>query len=242
MFSYEEIQKYNETDMRIYKYIVSHIDTLQYMTIRELAKELQVSTSTILRFCNKNNFDGYSEFKEALKEEITSQAACPPMEDLQELSDFFTRANSSAFEEKLLFAVDVLRKADLIIFIGMGSSGTLAKYGARYFSNMGHFAVGLEDAFYPIETFQVETLQWKNTAVIALSESGETGKLIEAVSQFKKKNCCVLSITNSPFSTLAKMSDWNFSYDLNTRRINGGYNGTTQIPVIFAMETLAKRI
>ena len=52
MFSYEEIQKYNETDVRIYKYIVSDIDKIQYMTIRELAKELQVSTSTILRFCN----------------------------------------------------------------------------------------------------------------------------------------------------------------------------------------------
>lgn len=89
MFSYEEIQKYNETDIRIYKYIVSDIDKIQYMTIRELAKELQVSTSTILRFCNKNNFDGYSEFKEALKKEITLRAARPPMEDLQELSDFF---------------------------------------------------------------------------------------------------------------------------------------------------------
>ena len=160
MFSYEEIQKYNETDIRIYKYIVSDIRRIQYMTIRELAKELQVSTSTILRFCNKNNFDSYSEFKEALKEEITLQAACPPMEDLQELSDFFTRANSSAFEEKL----------------------------------------------------------------------------IETVSQFKKKNCCVLSITNSPLSTLAKLSDWNFAYNLNTKRINGGYNGTTQIPVFFYYE------
>ncbi len=40
------------------------------MTIRELAKELQVSTPTILRFCNKNNFDGYSEFKEALKKKL----------------------------------------------------------------------------------------------------------------------------------------------------------------------------
>lgn len=237
MFSYEEIQKYNETDIRIYKYVVSDIDKIQYMTIRELANELQVSTSTILRFCNKNNFDGYSEFKEALKKEITLQAACPPMEDLQELSDFFARANSSAFEEKLLFAVGVLRNADLIIFTGMGSSGTLAKYGARYFCNMGHFAVGLEDVFYPIETFH-----WKNTAVIALSESGETEKLIEAVSRFKKENCCVLSITNSPFSTLAKLSDWNFSYNFNTRRMNGGYNGTSQIPVIFVIETLAKRI
>ena len=70
MFSYEEIQKYSETDIRIYKYIVSDIDKIQYMTIRELAKELQVSTPTILRFCNKNNFDGYSEFKEALKKKL----------------------------------------------------------------------------------------------------------------------------------------------------------------------------
>lgn len=39
MFSYEEIQKYNETDICIYKYIVSNIDKVQYMTIRELAKQ-----------------------------------------------------------------------------------------------------------------------------------------------------------------------------------------------------------
>lgn len=88
MFSYEEIQKYNETDIRIYKYIVSNFDKIQYMTIRELANEIHVSTSTILRFCNKNSFEGYSEFKDALKKEITLQNPCPPMEDLQELSDF----------------------------------------------------------------------------------------------------------------------------------------------------------
>ncbi len=237
MFSYEEIQKYGETDIRIYKYIVSNIDKIQYMTIRELAKELHISTSTILRFCNKNKFDGYCEFKNALKEEITLQKNYPPMEDLQELSVFFARANSSAFEKKLLFAVDVIRKSDLTIFIGMGSSGTLAKYGARYFSNMGHFAVGLEDALYPIESFR-----WKNTVVLAFSESGETGRLIEAIHQFKQQKCCVLSITNSPASTLAKLSDWNFSYNLNPKRINGGYNGTTQVPVIFIIEALAKRI
>ena len=78
MFSYEEIQKYNETDIRIYKYIVSDIDKIQYMTIRELAKELQVSTSTILRFCNKNNFDGYSEFKEALKKRLPCRPPASP--------------------------------------------------------------------------------------------------------------------------------------------------------------------
>ena len=134
-------------------------------------------------------------------------------------------------------AVQMLRNADMTIFIGMGSSGTLAKYGARYFSNLGHFAVGLEDALYPIDFFQ-----WKNTVVLAISESGETSRLMEAIHQFKQKNCKILSITNSSFSTLAKLSDWNFSYHLKPQRINGGYNGTTQVPVLFVMEALAKRI
>lgn len=40
MFLYEEIQKKNETDICIYKYIVSNIDNIQYMTIREIAKYL----------------------------------------------------------------------------------------------------------------------------------------------------------------------------------------------------------
>lgn len=183
MFSYDELQKYNETDIRIYKYMVSNLEKIQYMTIRELAEELQVSTSTILRFCNKNDFVGYGEFKKALKKEILLQKSTPPSEDLQELSDFFERTNSNAFEEKLSAAVQMLRNSDMIIFIGMGSSGTLAKYGARYFSNLGHFAVGLEDALYPIEFFQ-----WKNTAVFAISESGETSRLMEAIHQFKQKN------------------------------------------------------
>ena len=237
MFSYDELQKYNETDIRIYKYIVSNFEKIQYMTIRELAEKLQVSTSTILRFCNKNEFTGYGEFKEALKKELLLQKSTPPSEDLQELSDFFERTNSNAFEEKLSAAVQMLRNSDMIIFIGMGSSGTLAKYGARYFSNLGHFAVGLEDALYPIEF-----LQWKNTAVLAISESGETSRLMEAIHQFKQKNCKILSITNSSLSTLAKLSDWNFSYHLKPQRINGGYNGTTQVPALFVMEALAKRI
>lgn len=237
MFSYDELQKYNETDIRIYKYMVSNLEKIQYMTIRELAEKLQVSTSTILRFCNKNDFVGYAEFKEALKKEILLQKSTPPSEDLQELSDFFERTNSNAFEEKLSAAVQMLRNSDMIIFIGMGSSGTLAKYGARYFSNLGHFAVGLEDALYPIEFFQ-----WKNTAVLAISESGETSRLMEAIHQFKQKNCKILSITNSSLSTLAKLSDWNFSYHLKPQRINGGYNGTTQVPALFVMEALAKRI
>lgn len=237
MFSYEDIQRYNETDLLIYKYIISNIDKVPYMTIRELASETHTSSTTVLRFCNKNNYEGYLEFKEALKEEQSLLQVSPPMADLQELASFFERVNSQAFEKKLQFAVDKIKKADFIIFLGMGSSGTLARYGARHFSNIGKFAVGLEDTYYPIDTYK-----YKNTVIIVLSESGETKEIVEMTKKFQQKNCCVLSITNSSRSTLAKLSDWNFSYYFERHRIHGGYNATTQVPVLFLIEALAERI
>lgn len=183
MFSYEEIQKFNETEILIYKFIISNIEKIPYMTIRELASDIHISTSTLLRFCNKNGFEGYSEFKKAINDEIHLLKTQPPLEDLQELNLFFQRTNSSAFERKLSSAIEIIKNSDYLIFIGNGSSGTLAKYGARLFSNMGKFSVGLEDTFYPIETYS-----YKNAVIIALSESGETKGVVDMVRQFQQKN------------------------------------------------------
>ena len=50
------MRRYKNTTKQIfvfYKYIVSNIDKVQYMTIRELAKAIHISTSTILRFVIK---------------------------------------------------------------------------------------------------------------------------------------------------------------------------------------------
>lgn len=237
MFSYEEMQKYNETDICIYKYIISNLDKIQYMTIRELSAKTHTSPASVLRFCGKNGCEGYVELKEALKREANALNAHLPSADLRELSAFFERANSTAFEEKLTSAVETLRASDLVIFVGMGSSGTLAKYGARYFSNIGKFSVSMEDPYYPVDAFTC-----KNAAVIILSESGETKEVVETAKQFQGQDCRVLSVTNSSLSTLAKMSDWNFSYHFEHLRVNGDYNATSQVPVLFVIESLAKRI
>lgn len=45
MFNYEVIQRFNETEIHIYKYIQANWDKVPYMTIRELAGDLHVSTS-----------------------------------------------------------------------------------------------------------------------------------------------------------------------------------------------------
>ena len=67
LFNYESVQTFNDTEIAIYKYIISNVEKIPYMTIRELSKSLNVSTSTVLRFCVKNNCNTYKEFKKNLK-------------------------------------------------------------------------------------------------------------------------------------------------------------------------------
>lgn len=236
MFSYDDIQKFNETEIKIYKFIAHNGEKIPYMTIRELADEIQVSTSTILRFCNKLDCDGYKEFKERLKKYVYQIQEAPPQGDLAELLHYFKKTNTNSFEQKIEEGANFIRKAENVIFIGSGSSGALAKYAARYFSNLGKFSIGLEDALYPI------TKDMKSAVVIALSVSGETKGVIELINKFKINKCNILSITNQPNCTISQMSDWNISYDMNVHEVNGGYNATTQVPVLFLIEALAGRI
>lgn len=55
MFSTEVLKRLNELEMYLYDYIIynKNKNKIPYMKIRELAKETNVSTTTIIRFCNK---------------------------------------------------------------------------------------------------------------------------------------------------------------------------------------------
>ena len=67
MFSYEVLQSFNNLEMLVYNYVMEHRHEVQYMTIRELAEAVHVSTSTVVRFCKKAGCDGYSEFRVQFK-------------------------------------------------------------------------------------------------------------------------------------------------------------------------------
>ena len=69
MFDLEKVQTLNELEMLVYHYVLEHLHQIPQQTIRQLATSCHVSTSTILRFCNKMGYAGFSELKYAVKEE-----------------------------------------------------------------------------------------------------------------------------------------------------------------------------
>ena len=67
MFDLEKVQSLNELEILVYHYVLEHMDNIPKLTIRQLSTNCHVSTSTILRFCSKIGFDGFSELKYAIK-------------------------------------------------------------------------------------------------------------------------------------------------------------------------------
>ena len=131
----------------------------------------------------------------------------------------------------------MLRHSTCIIFMGVGTSGMLAKYGSRYFSNVGWLSLCIDDPFTP-----VFGEHGKETATVALSVSGETEQVLNMANGLKVKGCRLISITNTPNCTLARMSDCNISYYMPVRKTARYFNVTLQAPVVTILEILGNKL
>lgn len=235
----------NETDTVIYHFVMTHLDEVPHMSTRALALETATSTASVVRFCKKFGVSGFSEFKMRLKlylaaKQTDRKRAYDHGADEDELISFFSRVKDSFYRTKIDEAAQLLMERDLVIFLGIGSSAVTAEYGALYFSSMFGLAVRIGNAYnYPIEHLSNEIA--KRTCVIALSVSGETKEIVEYVSHPNLSQSSTISITNNAKSTLARVTDLNIPYYVSKEN-NQSADITTQVPALFIIEKLAKRI
>ena len=237
MFTHIALSTLNGLELMVYNYVIKNKDKVMYMTIRELADEADVSTTTILRFCKKMNCSGYSEFRIRFKLYLEQEEKLLLTSGASEIMSFFKSIHNDEFEELITRTAEQIAEAERIIFVGAGTSGTLGKYGARFFSNVGKFSNYIDDPYYPISTDM-----YKNAIAIILSVSGETPEILKLASQFSLHHCKIISITNSETSSLARMADFNLSYHMPQILIASESNITTQVPVIYMLEAIGKKL
>lgn len=126
------------------------------------------------------------------------------MKEITEQVDTVKRA--VAQDKEILFRiVDEIKNAHGIFFVGCGTSYHACLSASYIFSKIAnvHVNVVLASEFSHFEHFLNE-----KTLVIAVSQSGETADVLEAVKTAKKKNCKVLSIVNVLGSSLHRNSDY----------------------------------
>lgn len=132
IFTYEQISKLNDTELIVYNYIVKNVGLVLKMNIRELAAQSHVSTATITRFCHKLDCDGFVEFKIELKD-LMKLIRCEIDDEITMLNQFFDYSKGKEFNEHINQAVEYITDSNFIVCLGIGQSGSMARYAARFF-------------------------------------------------------------------------------------------------------------
>lgn len=236
MFSNTNLKKLNALEMDIYEYVIAHKDEISSLRIRELAKLVNVSTTSILRFCNKLDCAGFTEFKIKFKMALEESEHRNIQTDINLTIANLERMAVSDIDQKIAEAVTLIADSSHIVFLGLGSSGILCKYAVRFLFSFGIVSSYVDDPYFP-HNIKFE----EGTSFIIISVSGETPDVLGFIHNFKRHKGKLVSVTNYGNNTISQLSDVNIPYYVNPEFI-GISNITTQLPVIYILETLAKQL
>lgn len=110
----------------------------------------------------------------------------------------------SAFKECEKSIRGAISGADKIILTGCGTAYHAALAGKRYFEELAGVEAAVEYAGELRYNCPVIT---DRTALIAVTQSGETADTVEAARLFKNRGAKVLAVTNCPHSAITRIAD-----------------------------------
>ena len=218
---YAAIQSQYATFSKVGKRIADHIIAdpvhITSISIQQMAAELDIAESSIIRFCKILGCTGFSEMK-LLLAKYSPKSVRTIFEDLSE-TDSIQTISESVFSrnidtleralqlldfQKIEQAVDVLSRAENILILGVGASGTIAEDFYIRLMRIGFRAVSLTDS----HLMQIQaSLCMPNTVVIAISHTGKTCEIVSAVRTAKEHGAQTIGITGYPDTPLKQVCD-----------------------------------
>ena len=202
---------------RIADYILADPVHITSISIQQMAAELDIAESSIIRFCKIVGCAGFSEVK-LLLAKYSPKSVRTIFEDLSE-TDSISTISESVFSrnidtleralqlldfEKIEQAVGVLSRAENILILGVGASGNIAEDFYIRLMRIGIRAVSLTDS----HLMQIQASQCgPDTAVIAISHTGKTREIVSAVRTARECGAPTIGITGYPDTPLKEVSD-----------------------------------
>ena len=146
MFSYQEIKSLNELELEVYNYIIRHQDHVIEMKNQRFSRSCTCFNNPLFYvFAKKLAVMVMSEFKLKYKMYLNQKPSQVKIGGLRNFTRFFSNEPSrDEFNKKLDEVASLLYYSQKIILTGIGNSGVLAKYGARYFSSVWKLAQHIE--------------------------------------------------------------------------------------------------
>lgn len=226
----------SEEETNIITSIIDHIENGEKRVgIHQIANENYVSTTFIIKMCQRLGFDGYSELYYHLSQRVTAYDQASGTTALQELIDNYDEESGRKFCSLLSEFQD-----EKIFVEGRGFSELVADYMVQRLAVCG-FMVFNRVHFYDYMIFHDQNGMETNinsSLLIAISQSGETAPVINDVKTAKQKGYKIISFTRRADSTLAALSDLTFIVDGAKQTLIGGVPNPFFGKIILAFEEL----
>lgn len=209
---YEDLSK---QERKIADWIFEHPGEILALSIVELAEQCKCSEATIVRFSKRLGFTGYQELKISLAQEdkgAVLNANMTPEDSAFEIyekvcNDIYCsleRTKNIINRDALEATAKAIMSAGKIIVIGLGNSASVALDMSHKLLRTGYNAVSYTDNH--MQVIAASHLK-KGDVAIAISHSGSSKDVVDALAVAKEHGAITISITNKGRSPIQKHSD-----------------------------------
>lgn len=228
--------KLSKTEKKIAEFILENTTLVKEITSADLAKRAGVGQSSVIKFIKKIGFEGFTDFKIKLSEELATKKIIKPEflhnnisldDSICEATRKISFSHMKSIEEtihELSFetleaVINKLEKAEKIIILGIGASSLVGKDLQHKLTKIG--MVALHDLDFHVQVTQAVCASSKDL-ILAISHSGESRVVIEALKGAEKNKASVVSITGSEKNSIASLSHIN----LHTVNVEGTFRSS----------------
>lgn len=207
----------NPTERRIAEWLIIKGNIRQETSLREVASTLQVSEPLLVKVAKKIGFSGFRELRSALisyfeslpyekEEEVTEHDSLDTVLDKVFSSSIqaLKEARSVADAATIGKAAQLIFNARRVIIFGVGGSASVGLDFEHKLLRLGIISHAYSD--FHLMLMAASQLEEKDV-VIAISQTGATREILNAVNTARAKKTKVICITNNDGSPLSQSSD-----------------------------------
>ncbi|MFC4797786.1 MurR/RpiR family transcriptional regulator [Neobacillus sp. GCM10023253] len=200
---------FTKSENKIYEYIRDHTQQLLYHSLTELSEASGAAEATVLRFFRKLGFKGFQDFKFLLAQEVSLAAQKDDHETIiKKVRNHMILAINESSEvirlEELQAGIEMINQSDDVVIFGIGASGIAGLDMQNRLMRIGKHSDVVTDSHFQIMRASCMT---EKTVVIAISLTGSTKDIVDAVVIAKGNHAKVIALTSYVKSPLTRFAD-----------------------------------
>ena len=213
-------EELSANEKKIADFILDNSALIRDYSSQNLAASVGVSQSSIIKFSQKLNYRGFTDLKLAIHEAVVKSShdeqadengngsSTRPDSIQEQIYNIKNEALLTTMElndeKRILSAVKVLENSQRIQIVALGAGSLVARNFASMLIQIGKSVIAEVDTY--IQLSSIATLG-KGDAVLVISFTGQSAKMIQLTKQAKKVGAAIISLTSYNANPIRSLAD-----------------------------------